>query len=120
VESPYDDIRLPLIDVLQRRTVETGLSNDVLTPVWSAVLASVHRGGRAKLKAIEQIKAAILKDSQRLDDLLPVLCVAVRSVRGPEMVAGLSAVVEIATVHPELWPAIGSELAELSIAEEAV
>lgn len=120
VESPYDDIRLPLIDVLQRRTVETGLSNDLLTPVWSAVLAGVHRGGRAKLKAIEQIKAAILKEPRRLDDLLPVLCIAVRSVRGPEMAAGLSAVVEIVTARPELEPAIRSALTELSIVEEPV
>jgi hypothetical protein len=118
IETPYDDIRLPLVDTLHKRAVNTGLSADALTPVWSAVLAGVHRGGRQKLKAIEQIKSAILDSPQRLETLLPVLTVAVRSVRGPEMAAALSAVVELATRRPEIELALAQALPELKFVQE--
>lgn len=118
IETPYDDIRLPMVDTLQKQAINTGLSADALTPVWSAVLAGVHRGGRQKLKAILQIKAAIFDSPQRLETLLPVLTVAVRSVRGPEKAAALAAVVELATYRPEIEPALAQALPELQFVQE--
>ena len=119
-ESPHDDIRLPLVRALQQRSGAMGPSDDDLTPVWSAVLAGVHRGGREKLQAIRQLRDAVLRQPDRLESLLPVLCVAVRSIRGPERAAGLSALVEIVDARPELEPAVRAAMPELQLDAEAV
>jgi hypothetical protein len=118
VETPHDDLRLSLVGVLQERTIRTSLSTDALTPVWSSVLLGVHRGGRAKLKAVAQIRDAVLQNPDRLATLLPVLRVAARSVRGPEMAAGLSALASIAAARPGLELAIRDAMPELRFVEE--
>lgn len=136
IESPHDDIQLPLLTVLNQRssprlkpksgaTTElrhrrftTGLSAEQLTPVWSRILCHVHRGGRQKLLAIAQIKDAILQHRMEFETLLPILRVAIRSVRGPERAAGLTAVVEIATRRPELEGQLQAEFPELRLVGE--
>jgi hypothetical protein len=47
------------------------------------------------------------------DELLPVLTVAVRSIRKPEMRAGLAAIASIVNHRPDLEPVIARELPEL-------
>lgn len=131
IESPHDDIQLPLVQVLNQRSIpikpsqaravsriHTGLSAADLTPVWSRILCHVHRGGRQKLLAISQIKDAVLQNREQFETLLPVLRVAVRSVRGPERAAGLSAVLEIAAQFPELEPQLRQEFPELKLIGE--
>ena len=59
LETPYDDVRLRLVEELNKRTRETdgptALKRQDLSMVWMTVLLGVHRGGRAKLKALRQI-----------------------------------------------------------------
>jgi hypothetical protein len=122
-ETPFDDIRLKLVDHLERRsklsssssTSVTSASPDPLVPVWSSVLLGVHRGGRQKLKAVRQIGAALTTDPSRTEQLLPVLAVAVRSVRRPEARAGLAAIVSALESRPELTDLVKKHLPELSL-----
>lgn len=112
-ETPFEDLRLKLIDQLALRAKTPELSADQLAPVWCAVLLGVHRGGRQKLKAVREIAEAVAKRPESASQLLPVLVVAVRSVRGPEMRAGLAAVMTVVEARPELAAAVRARLPEL-------
>lgn len=111
-ETPFDDLRMKLVDRLALRAQR--LEADRLAPVWCAVLLGVHRGGRQKAKALTQLAEAIAAEPARAPSLLPVLAVAIRSVRGPEMRAGLAAVMTLAARRPELADAVREQLPELS------
>lgn len=118
-ETPHDDLRLRVIDFLQRQTKLPGADANRLENIWRSVLLGVHRGGRQKAKAVRQISQAIVGSPERVETLLPVLAVAVRSVRGPEMRAGLAAVASLAEARPELADAVRRHLPELRFAEVA-
>jgi len=92
---------------------------DQLGQVWCAVLLGVHRGGRQKAKAVRQLAGAIAEEPTRANALLPVLSVAIRSVRGPEMRAGLAAVMTLLTQRPELAALVREKLPELNFPVEA-
>jgi hypothetical protein len=117
-ETPHDDLRLRVIDYLQRQTKLPGVDGN-LENIWRSVLLGVHRGGRQKAKAVSQISQAIVEHPERVDTLLPVLAVAVRSVRGPESRAGLAAVVSLTEGRPELAEAVRRHLPEMKFAEVA-
>ena len=116
VETPYDDLRLKVVDYLERRVKLPGTEAERLQSVWRSVLLGVHRGGRQKAKAVRQIAQAIVEDPARGETLLPVLAVAVRSVRGPEARAGLAAVVSAVEARPQLVEAVRRHLPELKFA----
>jgi hypothetical protein len=113
IETPYDNIRLRMVDLLEVRAKLPGTSADALTPIWCAVLLAIHRGGRQKSKAVRQIGAAILENPSRADSLLPVLAVAVRSVRGSESRAGLAALIAAVEAKPEIGESIKKIVPEL-------
>ncbi len=113
LETPYDDLRLPLIDELSRRSTLAGAGADDLASVWCSVLLGVHRGGRQKVKATQQIARKLADDPALAEKLLPVLVVAVRSVRGAESRAGLAAIVTAMEARPELGPLVRQLLPEL-------
>lgn len=112
-ETPFDDLKLRIVDILARRVDTPELSVDQLSPVWCAVLLGVHRGGRQKPKAIRELAEAIAREPESAPRLLPVLVVAVRSIRGPEMRAGLSAVMTLVARRPELAALVKTRLPEL-------
>ena len=115
VESPHDDIRFPLLAALERKSEgQAGISVDAIAPVWSTVLLGVHRGGRAKLLAISQLKEAIVRTPDKLPQLLPVLRAAARSVRRPEASAALAAIAEIGARLPAQSQQIQNELPEIA------
>lgn len=113
-ESPHDDLRLRLIDELQRKSELPGLTDQALTPLWATVLLGVQRGNRQKPKAAAQLAAAMVKQPSQTAELLPVLIVAVRSIRGPEMRAGLAALMQVLERCPELQAIVAAQLPELS------
>ena len=115
LETPYDDLRLRLVDTLSVRAALPRPSPQDLTAVWCSVLAGVHRGGRQKPKAVRQVADAIARDADRAADLLPVLAVALRSVRGPEMREALSAVVTLVARRPDLAPVVQAHVPELTL-----
>jgi hypothetical protein len=119
IETPYDDLRFHVVKELERRTMLPGTSITQIALVWTTVLLNIHRGGRAKLAALKQISRAIVEDPARAEPLLPVLAVAIRSVRMPEVRTGLSAVVAAVEIHPPLAEAVTKYLPEMELAQEA-
>ena len=119
-ETPFDDLKLKLVDRLALRVKLPALSADQLAPIWCAVLLGVHRGGRQKLKAVRDIAAAIVDNPAQAVPLLSVLSVAVRSVRGPERRAGLAAVMTVVAQRPELAAQVRTRLPELSFVDAEV
>jgi hypothetical protein len=115
VETPFENLRLAIVDHLARKASIPGTSSRDLAPIWSAVLVGVHRGGRRKPKAIAQIVEAIESRPELAEELMPVLAVAIRSIRRPEARAGLAAVARLSDSHPELIGAIGKDMPELSL-----
>ena len=117
IETPFDDVRLRLVDCLQRRTTLPDTDVNSLNHLWCSVLLGVHRGGRAKLKAMQQIQATILRDSRHAAKLLPVLSVAARSLRAPERRGAIAVLASLKNGNPELEAAIRSHLPELQWSE---
>jgi hypothetical protein len=117
IETPFDDVRLRLVDCLQHRTTLHDVDVNSLNHLWCSVLLGVHRGGRAKLKAMQQIQAAILRDSRHATKLLPVLSVAARSLRAPERRGAIAAMASLRNGNPELEAAIRSHLPEFQWAD---
>jgi hypothetical protein len=113
LESPYDDVRTNLVVALKRRETLPGVASDRLGMLWLTVLLNIHRGGRAKLSALVQISRHITIEPESAATLLPVIAVAIRSVRGPEARHGLAAVVSAAERVPTLEALIKQYLPEL-------
>lgn len=129
IESPYDDLRLKLIAILEERTksaaaahreVREVLSPADLAPLWMSTLLNIHRGGRNKLTALRQISGAIKDHPEAAERLLPVLAVAIRSVRAPEARAGLASIVSAVAERPELQQSLERVLPEMKIMADAV
>jgi hypothetical protein len=119
IETPYDDVRLRLIDMLQQRVGLPGVNAGELAPLWCTVVLGVHRGGRQKQKVVHQLAAEITRRPERCQELAPILAVAVRSIRGPERRAGLAAVASVLAQRPELQSTLGGVLPELTWREPA-
>jgi len=119
IETPFDDLRLRLVETLESRLKLPGLQADDSPQLWIAVILGVHRGGRTKLKAIRQVADSIADGPQRADRLLPVLGVALRSIRLPERRQALSAIVTMAARQPQLRDSIARHLPELEWADDA-
>jgi hypothetical protein len=122
LESPYDDIRLRLVAALEDRVAARGalpvdcaqLDPELVRFLWASVLLNIHRGGRSKPVVVGQIVRRLHRRPQEAAQLLPVLSVALRSVRGPEWRAGLAGVMQLVERSPELEPAVRGAFPELS------
>jgi hypothetical protein len=122
VETPYDDVRLRLIRSLQNRVRDAAddsasLNANSLTSLWCSVLLGVHRGGREKLLAMDQIRLAIQKNPELADSLLPVLSVAARSLRPPERRRALASFAALLQKTPVLSTAMEQHIPELTLVD---
>lgn len=122
LESPYDDVRLPLVADLEERVARggpapatRGADPALVRFLWASVLLNVHRGGRVKPSVVGQVAARLLGHPQESNQLLPILAVALRSVRGPEFRAGLAAVVRLTRARPELAATVRQTFPELEM-----
>jgi hypothetical protein len=121
LETPYEDVRLQLVKLLEaRRKLPGGAGADVesLAPIWTAVLLGIHRGGRHKVSALHQISRVLVEMPEQAERLLPVVAVAIRSVRPPEARVGLAAVVQVVERRPALAEAAGKIVPELHFVSE--
>ena len=116
VETPFDDVKLPMVELLHRRCQHADGETDRWAPVWVAVILGVNRGGRTKPKALDQLAAAIIRDPQTSADLLPVVALAIRSIRNTELRSGLASLAKILDAHPELSSEIQQAIPELEFA----
>lgn len=116
LETPYDDIRIALVNELSKReSAPKTLERQDLTTVWVSVLLAVRRGSRAKVKALRQISQAIATEPDRAEQLVPVLAVAIRSVRPPEVRAGLAAILTAIEGNPDLEASLFRWIPELRL-----
>ncbi len=113
VESPYDDVRGPLVAALAERA--NGVDANTVRMLWATVLLNVAHGGRHKPGAVARIVERLTAYPAEADMLLPLLSVAVRSLRGPEFRAGLAGVVTLAENNPDLLPAVRHRFPELEL-----
>jgi hypothetical protein len=111
IESPYDDIRGPLIESLAQRA--DGADADTVRLLWATVLLNVVRGGRHKPGVVARVVARMLTHPDEADSLMPLLAVAVRSLRGPEFRTGLAGVVALVEHKPDLLPVVRQRFPEL-------
>src|SRR5262249_14228871 len=97
---------------VDRSKLDAGL----LRFLWAAVLLNIHRGGRSKPVVVGQIVRRLERRPEEAPLLLPILSVALRSVRGPEWRAGLTGVVRLVERSPELGAAVQAAFHELKLA----
>ena len=116
VESPYADVRAFLIRHLESRL--GALSEGGIRHVWATTLLSVSRGSRAKRMVLRQLAERIAAHPSKANDLLPVLAIALRSVREPERRAALAALGRAVFRTPSLREAVGRHLSELQLFSE--
>ncbi len=113
LESPYDDVRLALVAELETRA--GGDDPEALRALWAGVLLNIHRGSRAKPGVVRQLLRRLEASPGEAPALLPLLGVALRSVRGPERRAGLVAVVRLVEKRAEVAPLVRSSFPELQM-----
>jgi hypothetical protein len=65
--------------------------------------------------AATQIAEAIERNPERAGTLVPLLAVAIRSIRAPEFRAGLAALVRAATRRPDIGDAMSRVLPEVRL-----
>lgn len=135
IESPFDDVRIELVNLLERRVLPTtrrgtpkqssATTDDVkdldsvMAPVWVSVILGIHRGGRSKPKAMRQLSRQIIAHPDQAEQLLPVLAVALRSIRSPEQLEALATLVELAQHSPQLQTQIQNHFPELDLMVES-
>jgi hypothetical protein len=109
LESPYDDVRLRLAASLEERVRGRApavdrdrLNAELLRFLWASVLLNVQRGGRTKPLVVTQMVRRLERKPDEARALLPILSVALRSVRGPEWRAGLAGIVGLVQRRPDL------------------
>lgn len=117
-ESPYDDVRAVLVKHLEERARAFG--PQTLRHLWASSLLAVHRGGAAKRRVVAQLAQRITAAPGEAAALLPLLAIALRSVRAPERRSALAALSQAAFREPKLRGAIAQAMPELKLfAEEA-
>ncbi|MFO0617488.1 MAG: hypothetical protein U0414_33135 [Polyangiaceae bacterium] len=114
VESPFADVQAYAVREAERWLARAPASTD-LRSLWATLVLSANRGSREKLTALRQIVGVM--DRGAADDLVPLLAVALRSVRGPERLAALSAVASAAVRNPSVRRALAQAAPELAIGE---
>jgi hypothetical protein len=123
LESPYHDVRLRLVAGLEARVAHGdgnalagSLDAELLRFLWASVLLNIHRGGKAKPVVVGQLVRRLGGRPDEAPVLLPILAVALRSVRGPEWRTGLVGVVRLVSQEPRLADVVKKSFPELTLA----
>jgi len=105
LESPYDNIRLRMIAALERQARRIGeterFSPETVRGLWASALLNIHRGSRAKPVVVRQVMARLETHPGEGGELLPIVAVMLRSVRGPEFRAGLAGLAAYLERNPD-------------------
>lgn len=116
LESPYDEVRGQLIAHLETQAAagwREQLDPVGLRTVWASVLLNVARGGKAKPTVLRQLLARLRTQPAEANVLVPVIAVAVRSLRGPEFRAGLVTIVQLLEEQPSVADVVREVFPEL-------
>jgi hypothetical protein len=116
IESPWPDVRTFAVreagSWLSRPDAEAAIGK-----LWATVILSVHSSARAKLTALRHIADAIARDPRRTSELLPLLVIALSSVRGPERIGGLASLARVAAKSEDLRAVLATALPELQLGD---
>jgi hypothetical protein len=123
LESPYDDVRLLLVADLEDRvarhegalTDQARLDPELVRFLWGSVLLNIYRGGKVKPLVVGQLVRRVERRPEEAAVLLPILSVALRSVRGPEWRAGLAGVVRLVERNAGLMEPVRRAFPELKM-----
>lgn len=128
-ETPYDDVRAKLIELL-RFEEESYASSKPMKPItidarklsidrirflWATALLNIHRGGKKKPAIVKAIVDRLQHHPEEAAELLPILAVALRSVRSLEWQAGLSGIVNLVEKNPGVSELVGTHFPELNL-----
>jgi hypothetical protein len=115
-ESPYPDVRAFL--VAHAKEWRDRADQASLAHVWTSALVAIHgpgRGGDVKRDVLRMIADRVAAHPDEADALLPLLGLALRSVRAPERAFGLAAIARAAVTLPALRDAAARHLPELTL-----
>ena len=114
-ESPFTDVRDALVRHLEDWSVK--LPPQKVQHIWARTLLSVRNGGRAKQAALRQLATVTLDqpDLRSRREALPLLAIALRSVRERERRSALVAVARIVHARPELAADVARAIPELTL-----
>ena len=115
-ESPYPDVRDVVID--NAKKWRDAAPPKTLTHVWSSAMLAVNRGSSAKRRVPRQIAERIASHPGEAAALLPILSVALRSVRPAERAVALGALARAVQANPALRALAAQMLPELEIGEQ--
>jgi hypothetical protein len=123
LESPYDDVRLLLVADLEDRvarqdhafTEEANLDPEMIRFLWASVLLNIHRGSRIKPLVVSQMIRRLERQPNEAAALLPIVSIALRSIRGPEWRAGLTGVVQLVERNAALAEPVRQAFPELKM-----
>jgi hypothetical protein len=118
LESPYDDVRALVVKHATDWQAQAGISE--IEYLASTVLLAVHRGAGAKQSMLRRLADRAADRPDDAERLLPLLAIALRSVRPPERVSALAALARAAVTQETLRTAVQRHLPELSISGEVV
>jgi hypothetical protein len=113
-ESPYDDVRAFLMRHLAARL--DAFTPQTLQHLWATVLLSVHRGSRTKQAVLKQLSTLIVIEPDRAESIVPLLAIALRSVRAPERRGALAALTQAVYKNTSIGPVVAKHLPELQFA----
>ena len=117
-ESPYADVRSALVQNLRKK--EAVLEPGSLLRVWASTLLSINGGGRSKRTAVNRIAERVAQRPSEVDDLLPLLRIALRSIRPAEQRTALAAISRAAFRNHALRSRLSRAIPELALFDEAI
>lgn len=117
-ESPYDDVRAAVLERIGQWRREA--PPQALRHLWATALLAVHRGSAAKAKVPRQIAERLVAHPEEAEQLLPVLGLALRSVRPAERALAMGALARAVRGSAALAARALAILPELSISEQVV
>ena len=118
VESPYEDVRALVIRFASEWQAEAGASE--LEHLAATAILAIHRGAASKPAVMRRLADRVVERPEEADRLLPVLALALRSVRGPERTSALASVARAAVRSEAVRAAALRHMPELTVGTEVV
>jgi hypothetical protein len=117
LESPYDNIRLRMIAMLEERARRGNgkFSPETVRGLWANTLLNIHRGSRVKPVVVRQVMARLATHPEEGGELLPIIAVVLRSIRGPEFRAGLAGIAAYIERNPDRLALVEAVFPELKL-----
>lgn len=115
-ESPYSDVRAFLVKHLDERL--PALPEHGIHHVWATTLLGVSAGSRTKRRVLRQLAARVAAHPNQASRLLPLMTIALRSVREAERRDALVAIARAAYAQPALRVSIAEHIPELDLFPE--